>query len=158
MAIGKDICKKWDSDFATDDFNQAVAEIEKNGVKKGDFPEVPVGKYEVKIKSLELGESKNGDPMLKASFKILKGAYTGQRLFMNNVLTSRQRNIHDANEFLRSLETDVTVEWEGSFTKYQETILDVFEATSGLEYDLDFSKTEKGFPIYEIIGVYESKN
>ena len=155
MAIDTNIYDKWDKEIATDEFNASVKDIEKNGKKSGgDFPEVTAGKYEVKIRSMELAQSKNNDPMLKVSFKILKGDFKNQLLWMNTVLT-REGNIHRANEFLRSLDTDVEVSWQNNFRKYSQMILDVFEGTSQLEYAIDYSKNDKGYPVIEIIEVYE---
>lgn len=158
MAINKSVLDKFDKEFATEDFNESVKDIEKNGKPaNGDFPVIPVGKYEVSLRSLELTETKKThEPMLSASFKILRGGYAKQLLWMNTVLTSRASNIHDANEFLRSLDTDVDVKWENSFSKYAQMVLDVFEQTSSLEYVIDYSKVgEKEYPHYEILDVFE---
>ncbi|MDF2883837.1 MAG: hypothetical protein K0R54_4401 [Clostridiaceae bacterium] len=119
-----------------------------------DFKEVPVGKYEVKITKMELTESKKGAPMLSIWFKILSGEYTGSLIFYNQVL-STGFGIHNANEMMRSFDTDIDVQFE-NFKQYNDVILDTYEAVDDkLEFALDYSKNAKGYNVYKITDVFE---
>lgn len=126
----------------------------KNGTS-GDYKEVPQGQYEVAIDKLELTESKKGDPMLSVWFKIVsENEYKNSRIFMNQVIT-KGFQIHIVNEFLRSLECGLDIDFD-SYKQYNELLLDVFEAVNGnFEYGLKYGKTEKGFNTFEITEVFE---
>lgn len=119
-----------------------------------EFKEVPVGQYEVRVNKMELTESKKGSPMLTIWFKILAGEYEGSLIFYNQVL-STGFGIHNANEMMKSFETNVDVKFE-NFKQYNDVILDVHESVEGkLEFALDYSKNNKGFNVYKITDVYE---
>ena len=121
----------------------------------GDYKEVPQGQYEVAIDKLELTESKKGDPMVSVWFKIVsENEYKNSRIFMNQVIT-KGFQIHIVNEFLRSLECGLDIDFD-SYKQYNELLLDVFEAVNGnFEYGLKYGKTEKGFNTFEITEVFE---
>ena len=121
----------------------------------GDYKEVPQGQYEVAIDKLELTESKNGNPMVSVWFKIVsENEYENSRIFMNQVIT-KGFQIHIVNEFLRSLECGLDIDFD-SYKQYNELLLDVFEAVNGnFEYGLKYGKTEKGFNTFEITEVFE---
>ena len=140
---------KWDNKYkvSSDD----VKSIEKNNKK--DFDKVPYGEYEVSIKKLELISNSNDDPMVVCWFKILDGKYKNSMIFMNQVVT-QDFQIHIIDEFLRSLGTDVNVEFD-SYSQYAEMILDIFEAIDGkFEYGLVLGEN-KGFKTYKITDVFE---
>lgn len=119
-----------------------------------EFKEVPVGQYEVRVNKMELTESKKGSPMLTIWFKILAGEYEGSLIFYNQVL-STGFGIHNANEMMKSFETNVDVKFE-NFKQYNDVILDVHEVVEEkLEFALDYSKNNKGFNVYKITDVYE---
>lgn len=142
------------------DFSKFDKQVNLEGLKKdieesssNDFKEVPLGKYEVAITKLELGESKKGDPMVKVWFKILEGEYKGSLIFMNQVVTQGFQ-IHIVDELLRSLDTDVDIKFE-SYSQYANLLLDVFEAVEGkLEFVLDYGEN-KGFNTFKIEEVFE---
>lgn len=142
---------KWDNKYkvSSDD----VKSIEKNNKK--DFDKVPYGEYEVSIKKLELISNSNDDPMVVCWFKILDGKYKNSMIFMNQVVT-QDFQIHIINEFLRSLDSGIEVEWLGSYSKYADLIDNVFDAITEekLEYALDYSSTEKGYGKYKITDVF----
>lgn len=143
------IWEKFDKTIDT----KALKEDTKRAAEQGDFPEVPHGTYEVKIEKLELGESKNGNPMMVCWMKILDGQYKGQRLFYNQVLHVGF-GIHKANEFLRSLESGIDIEFD-SFKQYHELLLDVHEAIDGkLEYAVEYGE-ERGYNTFKIVDVFE---
>jgi hypothetical protein len=122
---------------------------------KMEFKEVPEGKYEVKIDKMELTESKKGRPMLTVWMKILEGEYKGQLIFYNQVV-DMGFGLHNANEFLRSLDSGLDVTFE-NFRQYGNLIMDIHEAIDGkLEYGLKYGKNSKGYNTYEITDVFEN--
>ncbi len=127
---------------------QAAAE------NKIEFKEVPEGHYEVKIDKMELTESKKGRPMLTVWMKILEGEYKGQLIFYNQVVDIGF-GLHNANKFLRSLDSGLDVEFE-NFRQYGNLIMDIHEAIDGkLEYGLKYSKNNKGYDEFKITDVFE---
>lgn len=143
--------------------NMDLDEIRKDAEtaeQPGEYREVPVGTYEVEIDKLELGQSKKGDPMFICWFKIIGGEYKNSRLFMNQVLTptpnfSMGQRIGNVNKFLKSLETDVNVEFIDP-DQWEDMIYDVAEAIdkNQLEYAVEYEKTPSGFPKYTIKDVF----
>jgi hypothetical protein len=121
----------------------------------GDFVEVPKGDYEVKVVKIELGETGErsktpGMPMAKVWFDILAGEYKGQKIFMNQMLTSGF-GIHKMNEFLMSLETGIPVVFE-NFVQYGDLFKQIFTEVDGRsEYQLAYGENNKGYSTYEII-------
>ena len=143
---------KWDKQFKVT--SEDVKTLEQNDGKR-EYEDVPFGKYEVSVKKLELGSSKKGDPMLIVQFKILDGKFKNSIIFMNQLVTT-DFQIHMADEFLRSLDSGIDVEWLGSYAKYADLIDDIFDAISEdkLEYALDYSSTDKGYSKFEITDVF----
>lgn len=147
------IFDKWNEQIDTAALVKEVKEVEANG---GDYKEIPHGEYEVKIEKMELKESRKGSPMLSVMFRILEGEHKKSCLFMNQVVTSAFQ-IHLANDFLRSLDTGVNIDFNGSYSSYNDTILDVFEAIEKgkLEYSLAYGEN-KGYNTFKIKEVFES--
>lgn len=159
---------KFDKKVDIEALREDVKEAEENGY--GDFPDIPEGEYEVKIKNMELGKSKlkedgkGGDPMLKIQFEILEGEFKGNYIFYNGVMQPDNENafgiqVHRNNELLRGIwdcEYD-DVEYTGSFAEYNELVLDIAEEVmeDNWEYLLEKGKTSKGFDTYEILEVFE---
>ena len=129
-------------------------DIEQAATSSGDFVEVPKGDYEVKVVKIELGEtgekSKNpGMPMAKVWFEVIAGEYKGQKIFMNQMLTSGF-GIHKMNEFLDSLETGIPVVFE-NFVQYDELFKAIFKEIDGKgEYALAYGENNKGYSTYAI--------
>lgn len=143
---------KFDKQVDLEGLKYDIMEAEENG--GGDFKEVPHGKYEVAITKLELTESKKGDPMVSVWFKVTNGEYKGSLIFMNQVITQGFQ-IHIADEFLRSLETTVDVQFE-SYSQYAELLADIFEEIEDkVEFVLDYGENKKGFNTFEIIDSFE---
>jgi len=138
-------------------------QIDVNGLKEdeqnsssGSFREVPHGNYEVKIEKLELVESSKGDPMVSIWFRILSGDFANSMIFYNQVI-NKGFGLHKANEFLRSLDSGIEVEFK-SFRQYGELLMDIREAIDGkLEYNLAYTEGKKGFSNYEIEEVFETE-
>ena len=131
-------------------------DIEKSKTEgfSGEYVEVPVGEYEVKIEKLEIVASKKGDPMLTCWFKILEGQYKNSMLFMNQLLTQGFQ-IGIADEFLRSLGTKHIVNFTG-YAAYNNLVMDIFEAVEGKsEFLLSYTKSKKDYPIFKIKEIYD---
>lgn len=130
-------------------------DIEAAASNTGDFVEVPKGDYEVKVVKIELGETGTqsktpGMPMAKVWFEVLAGEYKGQKIFMNQMLTTGF-GIHKMNELLNSLETGVPVMFE-NFVQYNEVMNQVFNEVDGkAEYQLAYGENNKGFATYTIV-------
>lgn len=144
----------WSKFDKTIDAEGLKKDIEAAAEGNMDFKEVPEGQYEVKITKMEPTTSKKGSPMLSIWFKVLSGEYEGSLIFYNQVL-SQGFGIHNANEFMRSFDSGIDVEWK-SMSQYADLILDIAEAVDGkLEFALDYSKNNKGYHVYKITDVYE---
>lgn len=142
---------------ASVDIDGLKAEIEKAGQSTGEYGEVPVNHdYDVEVEKLELTESKKGDPMVTCWFRIIDGDYTGQMLFMNQVVTQGFQ-IHIVNTLLRSLRSGLEIGFE-NFEQYGTLIEDVFDNISEkYEYTLRYG-SRKGFPTFTIKDAYELEN
>lgn len=147
------IFDKWDKSIDTEGLAKDAKEAEENG-GSGEYPEVPTGKYEVKIEKMELKESSKGKPMFSAWFRIISGKYENNLLFMNQVITQGFQ-IGIVNDLIRSMDVIDDVEFK-NYSQYNELIMDVFEQVDGkLEFLLEFKKSKKDFPVYTIKEVYE---
>lgn len=142
---------KFDKAVDLEGLKNDVKDAEENG---GDYKDVPAGAYEVAIDKLELVASKNGDPMVSCWMKILAGEFKGSRIFMNQVITLGFQ-IHKVDEFLRSLDSGIAIEFE-SYSQYAQMLLDIHEDINGkLEYGVKYGQDSKGFNTFEITDVYE---
>jgi len=148
------IFDKWNKAVDTKGLAEDAKEAEQNG-GSGDYPEVPVGQYEIKIDKMELKESSKGDPMFSAQFRILSGDHENQCLFMNQVITQGFQ-IGIVNKFLRSLDVTDDVEFK-DYEQYNNLVMDIMEEVDGkLEFLLDYRKSKKDFPIYTIKDIFEA--
>ncbi|MBQ6263062.1 MAG: DUF669 domain-containing protein [Clostridia bacterium] len=151
MAENKNIWDEFDNAIDTKGLAADVKEAAENGAT---YKEVPHGDYEVAIDKLELVKSKAGDPMVSVWFKVLNGEFKGSRIFMNQVIKEGFQ-VHIVNEFLRSLDTDIDIEFV-TYKQYGNLLMDVMEAIEGnLEYALSYKEGKKGFSTYEITEVFE---
>lgn len=129
------------------DLKMDIAAAEENSSK---FEDIIPGKYEISIDSLQVKETKAGNAlMLAVSMRILDGKYKNRLMFFNQLLMTGF-GLHKANTFLRSLDTGVNVKFE-DFEQYNEMVKEV-ELTiknTGLEYEVEYSKTEKDEKVYE---------
>lgn len=146
---------KWNKAIDVEGLAKDIKEVEANG-GTGEYAEIPVGTYEIKIEKMELKESSKGDPMFGAWFRIIAGDFENQLLFMNAVITQGFQ-IGNVNRFLRSLDAVDTVEFK-DYAQYNDLIMDIMEAIddAGLEYLIEYKKNKKDFPVYTIKEVFES--
>lgn len=146
------IWEEFDKNIDTEGLAKDVEEAAENGGRR----DAPHDTYEVAINKLELTKSKKGDPMLTCWMKILEGDYKGSLIFMNQVVTQGFQ-IHIANEFLRSLVSEmakpVDVQFK-TYAQYANMIMDVMEAIdNNYEYSVEYGE-KKGFNTFEIKEVY----
>lgn len=150
--MGENIFAKFNEMFDVEGLKNDVASAASS---TGDFVEVPKGDYEVRIAKLEIGETGEksktpGMPMAKVWFDIIAGEYKGQKIFMNQMLTSGF-GIHKMNELLISLETSVPVVFE-NFEQYRDLFNQIFAEVDGkAEYQLSYGENNKGFSTYTIV-------
>ena len=148
--MSKNLWDEFDSAIDT----AAFAEDVKNS-SAGQYKEVPHGDYEVSVEKMELvATKKSHKPMLSVWFKILDGEFKGSMIFMNQVV-EQAFQVHIANEFLRSLESGIEVEFK-TYKQYGNLIMDIHEAISEKqEYALSYTEGKNGFNKYEITEVFD---
>lgn len=152
MVINMKSWEKFDKAIDVEGLQKDVQEAAENNQS---FEEVQHGTYEVKIEKLELNESKAGDPMVTCWMRILDGKFKNSMIFMNQVITQGFQ-IHIANEFLRSLDSGVDVEFK-TYSQYGELLMDIHEAIDGeLEYLLKYDQNKKGYNTFSVEEVYEA--
>ena len=146
-----DMFEKWNSNIDLAGLKQDIKDAQDNNKE---FEAVPHGEYEVKLDKLELKATKKGDPMVSAWFTILNGKYKNSKLFMNQVVTQGFQ-IHIVNEFLRSMKTDIDVDFE-DYKQYAELLLDVAEFcdANNLEFAIKY-EDNKGYDKFTITEVFE---
>ena len=146
-----DMFEKWNSNIDLAGLQQDIKDAQDNNKE---FETVPHGEYEVKLDKLELKATKKGDPMVSAWFTILEGKYKKSKLFMNQVVTQGFQ-IHIVNEFLRSMGTDLNIEFV-DYTQYADLLLDVAEFCdeNNLEFAIKY-EDNKGYDKFTITEVFE---
>ena len=150
---------KFNEMFNVNDLVKSVDEIEKNS--GGNFAEIPVGNYEVKIEKIELGETSAHKPVAKVMMRIVEGEYKKSCLFYNQVLVGTDKTtgqltafgIHNFNQFLRSLDSGLEIGFK-DFEQYADLLLDVAEKIEGLTYLVEYTK-RNDFDSYKIKEIYE---
>lgn len=135
------------------------AEISKNA--SGDYPEIPVGKYEVNVSKIEAKMSSKNNPMVTIWFKILEGKYKDGIIFYNGTYHEdwmRHRVVdllstildddkHKAEINLILKDYDVNV--------VNDFVMDIHEQIDGkFEYLLDYG-LKKSYNTYTIEEVFE---
>lgn len=146
------IFEKWNSNT---DLKGLQEDIKNAKDCNREYETVPHGHYEVKLDKLELKASKKGDPMVSAWFTIIDGKYKNSKLFMNQVVTQGFQ-IHIVNELLKSMETDLNIEFI-DYKQYADLLLDVAEFcdTNNLEFALKY-EDNKGYDKFTITEVFEN--
>lgn len=112
---------------------QALDELAK--AQENQFVEVPDGDYVCTLESLELGESKKGQPMIKGMFRIKEGTYKKQCLFLMQVFTPGFPQ-YKGLEFLKSLNVfeDADITFNGDFKEFNDLLLDIAEESQKLMF------------------------
>ena len=146
-----DIFEKWNESADLKGLQNDIKDAQDNNKE---FEKVPHGEYEVKLDKLELKASKKGDPMVSAWFTILEGKYKKSKLFLNQVITQGFQ-IHQSNELLRSMGTDLAIEFV-DYKQYADLLLDVAEEcdANNLEFAIKY-EDNKGYDKFTITEVFE---
>lgn len=148
------IFDKFDKELNTEELAKEVNEIQKNG--QGTQEKVPYDEYEVKLNKIEIVECKSekhkGEPMIKASFKIIAGQYKGRWINMNQLIVLPFQ-IHLMNQFLSSLDTGLEISFT-TYSAYAELLKDIEEECEKLEFVMEFCE-EKGYDKFRIKDVFE---
>ena len=146
-----DIFEKWNSQVDLKGLQDDIKDAQDNNKE---FEKVPHGEYEVKIDKMELKASKKGDPMVSIWFTILEGKYKKSKLFLNQVITQGFQ-IHIVNELLKSMGTDLAIEFV-DYKQYADLLLDVAEEcdANNLEFALKY-EDNKGYDKFTITEVFE---
>ena len=151
--MAQNIFEKWNKEIDVKGLAEDVKQASQN-TGGGNYVDVPVGIYEVKLAKAEVKATKNGDPMATLQFKVLDGEYKNQSIWMNQVITQGFQ-INIMNEFLRSMDTGVEIEFV-DYAQYNDMLMDVVEACDGkLEFALDYDVNNKGFNTYKITEIFE---
>ena len=146
-----DMFEKWNSNVDLAGLQKDIKDAQDNN---REYEEVPHGEYEVKLDKLELKATKKGDPMVSAWFTILEGKYKKSKLFLNQVITQGFQ-IHIVNELLKSMKTDLVIEFV-DYKQYAELLLDVAEEcdANNLEFAIKY-EDNKGYDKFTITEVFE---
>ena len=147
-----DMFEKWNQNADLAGLKADIETAKEGGDRE--YEKVPHGEYEVKLDKLELKATKKGDPMVSAWFTILEGKYKKSKLFMNQVITQGFQ-IHIVNEFLRSMGTDLAIEFV-DYKQYADLLLDVAEECDAnkLEFALKY-EDNKGYDKFTITDIFE---
>lgn len=144
---------KFDKEVDTKALAEDVKEAQENGDQ---YAETPDGTYVCKVENLELGETKDGRPMLKAMFRIVEGDQKKRCLFYNRVLygTKNDANmIASAIGFLMKLDSGIDVVFQ-NYSQFAELVLDIFEEIAeALEYEVEYE--QNAFNSISITDVFE---
>ena len=151
-----DIFEKWNSNVDLAGLQQDIKDAQEN---KREYDEIPHGEYEVKVDKMELKATKTDkQPMVSIQFRIISGKYKNSCLFFNKKIGGTKNDglmIHQSNEFLRSMGTDLAIEFV-DYKQYAELLLDVAEEcdTNNLEFALKY-EDNKGYDKFTITEVFE---
>ena len=145
--------EKWNNSIDVKGLQEDIKKAQENN--SGEYKDVPHGEYEVKLDKIELKATKETkEPMVSAWFTILEGEYKKQKLFMNQKVTQGFQ-IHIVNQFLKSMGTDVNIEFI-DYKQYADLLLDVAEAVDAnkLEFAIKY-EDNKGYDKFTITEVFE---
>lgn len=156
------IFEKYSSKINSEELAASQKEIQANATST-DRPEIPAGKYEVKVDNIEAKNSKNGNPMVSIQFRILAGKFEKSCIFYNGVFHEDWMR-HRVAKMLSDLIADgdntamVNLILKGSLSEVNNFCMDLAEDISDkkLEYLLDYGVDKKGYQTYKIAEVYEA--
>lgn len=148
---------KFDEQVNLDQLKKNAEEIVKNG-GTGDYPEIEAGRYHGKFEKIELGETKDGRPMMKAMFRITEGDRKKSCLFMNRVLYGTKNDANMIASTVGWLETLEPSDEVGpvvfnSFSQFNDLLLDIAEDIAELEYSVEYDPNK--FNNITVVEVFE---
>ena len=142
--------------------NNLLNDLANASTNNGDFEELPLGRYEVKINSMELTQSKKGDPMTKTILEVVQGQFKGRYIFKNSVIYKGDRNdawrLKQEIDFINSLQPRDEVNFY-SFSDFEKQISNAFADINSrkLEYLVEI-KEKNNFRTYSIVEVYRPRS
>lgn len=151
----------FDKAVNTEQFKKDLENAKQNATD--DYPEVPAGKYRVKIERMEIKPTKKDKaPMFSAMCRILEGDYKKQCVFFNRKIYGNMESdkwndakaVQTVITWLDHLETETVPEFI-SYSQFNECILDIFDECEeyGLELMIDYDPD--AFNPIKILKVYE---
>lgn len=153
--MAENIFEKWNKTIDIEGLRKDVESASQN--TGGNYVEVPANDtYEVKLVKAEVRPTKtSGDPMATLQFKVQAGYYTGNSIFMNQVITQGFQ-IDILDDFLKSLDTGVDVEFI-DYAQYNDMLMDIVEACEeqNLSFALEYGVNNKGYNTYKIKEIFE---
>lgn len=141
--------------------NNLLNDIANASTNSGEFEELPLGRYEVKINSMELTQSKKGDPMTKTIFEVVQGQNKGRYIFKNSVIYKGDRNdawrLKQEIDFINSLKPSDQVNFY-SFSDFEKQVSNAFADINSrkLEYLIEI-KEKNNFRTYSVVEVYRPR-
>lgn len=156
------IFDKYASKINAEELAKSQKEITENANGGGNYKEVPLGKYEVKIDKMECKLTKETKrPMVSVWFKILKGEYKDSIIFYNGVFHEDWMR-HRVVDFLSAILDDDTHKAEinlilkdSNVDEINNFVMDIHEQVDGtFEYLLDYGQ-KKGYSTYTIAEVFD---
>ena len=142
--------------------NNLLNDIANASNNNSDFEELPLGRYEVKINSMELTQSKNGDPMTKTIFEVVQGQFKGRYMFKNSVIYKGDSKdawrLKQELNFINSLQPRNEVNFY-SFSDFEKQVSNAFADINSrkLEYLVEI-KEKNNFRTYSIVEVYRPRS
>ena len=148
---------KFDEQVNLDQLKKDAEDIIKNG-GASDYPEIEPGRYHGKFEKIELGETKDHRPMMKAMFRITEGDRKKSCIFMNRVLYGTKNDANMIASTLGWLESLEPSEEVGdivfnSFAQFNDLLLDIAEDIAELEYSVEYDPDK--FNNISIVEVFE---
>lgn len=127
-----------------------------------DYPEVPAGKYTVKIERMEIRPTKNGEPMFSAMCRIIEGEHKKQCVFFNRKIYGNKESdkwndakaVQTVIGWLDKLETETIPEFK-SYSQFNECVLDIFDECEEYKLELKIDYDPDGFNPIKILEVIE---
>lgn len=151
-----DIFEKWNESTDLKGLQDDIKDAQEN---KREYEGIPHGEYEAKVDKMELKATKTDQqPMVSIQFRIISGKYKNSCLFFNKKIRGTKNDglmIHQSNEFLRSMDTGIDVEFV-DYKQYAELLLDVAEECDAnkLEFAIKY-EDNKGYDKFTITEVFE---
>lgn len=155
------IFEKFANKISAEELAASQKEITENASGGGNYKEVPVGKYEVKVEKMEAKMSKSNNPMVSIWFRILKGEFKDSMIFYNGTYHEDWMR-HRVVEFLSAILDDDTHNAEINLilkdydiNVVNDFVMDIHEQVDGtFEYLLDYG-INKGYNTYIIEEVFD---
>jgi len=127
-----------------------------------DYPDVPAGKYTVKIERMEIRPTKNGEPMFSVMCRIVEGDHKKQCVFFNRKIYGNRESekwndakaVQTVIGWLDKLETDIVPEFT-NYSQFNECVLDIFDECEQYGVELEIDYDPDAFNPIKILNVYE---